>query len=95
MERAAIEGAAAEALAPDDAPLAKVDAWLVRAELAALKQDWDRVDELYRRAIVVLRELGHKTRQAETTLTYSLLLRKRGDIEGALDLALEAAQAKA
>lgn len=89
------EASAAEALATTDTPLALVDAQLVRANIAALRNDPQRVDELFHQAIETLRALGHQTRLADTTLQYSFLLRERGDIEGALDAALEAATARA
>jgi HTH-type transcriptional regulator, quorum sensing regulator NprR len=92
-EQAAQEAVAAESLAAEDAPLPLSDAWVVLAEIAALSQDWSRVNELFRKAMAVLRELDHKSRLADLAVRYSLLLKKSGDIESALDMALEAAKA--
>jgi tetratricopeptide (TPR) repeat protein len=94
VEEAEREAAAAELLASDETPLARVDALIVRAEVAAMSRQADRVDELYTEALHALRDLGHNTRLADTSLRYSLLLRQRGDLERALDMALQAADAR-
>jgi tetratricopeptide (TPR) repeat protein len=94
IEEAQQQAALAEALASDESPLAKIDAWMVMADIAALSENWERVDQLYRGALDVLRKLDHKSRLADTALRYSLQLRKRGDLSAALDLAVEAAESK-
>ena len=93
VTEAAEEAAAAERLAPDDAPLPVVDAWVVQAEIAAGASDWSRADHFFRKAIARLAELNHRTRLNETALRYSQLLKERGDLEAALEMAMEAANA--
>ena len=83
VTEAAEEAAAAERLAPDDAPLPVVDAWVVQAEIAAGASDWSRADHFFRKAIARLAELNHRTRLNETALRYSQLLKERGDLEAA------------
>jgi tetratricopeptide (TPR) repeat protein len=72
---------------------AAVDAWIVLAEIANRHGDHARTDELYRRALDVLERNGWYFARAEKALAYSLLLRERGDTEGALEYAVQAAQA--
>lgn len=85
------EARAAELLASDKTPLVRVDAWVVQGRIAAIRGEADRADALYKRALASLQVLGHQTRFGETALEYSLLLRERGDLEAALDIALQAA----
>jgi tetratricopeptide (TPR) repeat protein len=97
LRRHDVDGAIAEAeaalsLAPTDA--GSVDAWLVLARVAHLQGDAARTDELYSRALEILRESGRHGAYADASLAYSLVLRDRGNTEGALEYALEAAQAK-
>jgi tetratricopeptide (TPR) repeat protein len=97
LGRSEVEGAIREAeaaltLAPADA--GRVDAWLVLARVAHLQGDPARTDELYGRALGILRESGRQGAYADASLAYSLVLRDRGNTESALEYALEAAQAK-
>jgi tetratricopeptide (TPR) repeat protein len=86
------EAKAALALAPNEADC--VDAWLVLARIAHRERDAERTDELYGKALAVLRDSGRHGAYADASLAYSLVLRERGNTEGALEYALEAAQAK-
>lgn len=94
LEDAEKEARASEALAPETAPLARVDAWLVLGQIAAQRGKPVQADDYYKRSLDSLRKLRHRTRFADTALSYSLLLKERGDTDAALDVALEAAQAQ-
>ena len=94
-ERAAVEAAVADELAPDDVYPARIGAWSVQAALAEREGNRELADVLYRRALETLRDTSQRAKYADVALEYSLVLRQRGDVEAALDLALEAAQAKA
>jgi tetratricopeptide (TPR) repeat protein len=94
MELAGIEAEIADRMAADDTDLARVYAWLVLAKIADSVLNYERSDDLYRRALDTLRETNRHAIYADAALAYSLALRTRGEVEGALDLALQAAQAK-
>jgi HTH-type transcriptional regulator, quorum sensing regulator NprR len=95
FEAATAEAEAAESLATDDTDQSRIDAWLVLGDLAERNGDRERADMLYRRALDGLRQIGYEPGYADAAVAYSLILRQRGDTEGALHYALEAAQAKA
>jgi tetratricopeptide (TPR) repeat protein len=92
IETAAHEAETAIALAPSDA--ARVDAWLVLARIADGDDEGERVDDLYGKALTTLRAGERHSAYADAALAYSLVLRQRGNTEGALEFALEAAQEK-
>lgn len=92
-ETAAQEAGVAEQLAPNDTHLARIDAWLVLADLAERKGQHDRADKLYGRALEALTQIGHHSTYADAAAAYSLALRKRGDTERALQYALNALDA--
>lgn len=92
--QAEIEALTAERLASDDTDPARVDAWIVLAEIAERRGDRERADDLYQRALKVSEQEGRVTFYANAALTYSLLLQRRGDTERALEYALQAAQAR-
>jgi tetratricopeptide (TPR) repeat protein len=82
-------------IAAGDTDLARIDGWIVLAELAERSGDRERADRLYTQALTQLKESGKRIVYAEAALGYSLLLRSRGDSDRALEYALESAQAKA
>jgi tetratricopeptide (TPR) repeat protein len=88
------EARLADELSSSDTDLARIDAWVVLAKIADRKGDRARTDALYRRALENLRQIGHHSAYADAALAYSLMLRQRGDTEGALDYALQAAEAR-
>ena len=92
---ATAEAEIAEQLASEDTDLARIDAWLVLADVAERNGERERADELYTRALENLQRIGHQPSYADAAVAYSLVLRQRGDTEGALRYALDAAQAKA
>jgi tetratricopeptide (TPR) repeat protein len=94
VERAGVEAATADRMASDDADPARTYAWLVLAKLADHTADYGRSDDYYRRALQVLKDTSRQIAFADAALAYSLALRTRGEVEEALDLALQAAQAK-
>ncbi|MBV9279411.1 MAG: tetratricopeptide repeat protein [Chloroflexi bacterium] len=94
IDAATSEARAADALARDDTDLARVDAWIVLAEIEERQGNRDRADELYRRSLETLERAGRQTTYADAALGYSLLLRRRNDTAQALDYAIRAAQAK-
>jgi len=89
------EAASAEALASAELNLALVDAWVVRARVAAIEDRNADADSGFRKALDALAEMKHHARFADVALVYSRVLRNRGEIDGALDLAYRAAEAKA
>jgi tetratricopeptide (TPR) repeat protein len=91
---AAAEARVAEALSASENDLARIDAWLVLAEIAERESETVRADELYQKALLALQERGWQAAYAEAALAYSLLLRRRGETNRALEYALEAAQAR-
>ncbi len=91
LDEAEREATLAESLAGGKARLPAIDAWLVRAEIAAERDDWDTASSLYRKALQELSNLKHRTRLNDSALRYSELLRQRGDLEGALEMAVAAA----
>ncbi|HLJ66809.1 MAG TPA: helix-turn-helix domain-containing protein [Chloroflexota bacterium] len=95
FERAAVEALLADELAPNDAFRGKVGVWSVQATLAERDGKHELADTLYRKALDTLEESGQRAEYADIALQYSLVLRQRGDVEEALELALQAAQAKA
>src|SRR5947209_7984835 len=91
LARGDVQGAAREAqaaleLAPTDP--GRVDAWLVLARIAHREDEIERTDDLYNSALLVLRESGRHGAYADASLAYSLVLRERGNTEGALEFAL-------
>ncbi|GAC1462739.1 MAG: hypothetical protein NVS2B16_02210 [Chloroflexota bacterium] len=94
FETAQVEAEAAETLAKNTSTLARVDAWIVLAKIAEHRQDHERADGLYTRALEELEKLGHQAAYADAALAYSLVLRERGSTERALEFALQAAQAR-
>jgi tetratricopeptide (TPR) repeat protein len=95
VEAAVLAAKRAEELAQGDDDLARVDAWVVLATAAENRGQHDEADALYHRALTVLKQHNHHAVYADTALAYSFLLRRRGDIERALDYAVQAATAKA
>jgi tetratricopeptide (TPR) repeat protein len=94
LDRAEAEANLADRMAADDTDLARIYAWLVLAKIADGVSDYQRSDDFYRRALDVLKDTNRHAIYADAALAYSLALRTRGEVEGALDLALQAAQAK-
>jgi len=94
IEQATRDAERADALAGDAPTHARIEAWIVLSKLAAQRKDDKTGDALLLRALDALRESGHHTRFAEIALEHSLALRERGDTEGALTFALEAAQVR-
>lgn len=94
-EAARAEAEVAERLVGGSGSRARVDAWLVLAELSERAGDQSRADEDYQRSIEALRLMGQTERLAETLLAYSAVLRSRGNLEAALDAAFEVARLKA
>ena len=94
LEQATSDAERADALASDDTSHARIKAWIVLSKLAAQRQDYETGDALLLRALEALRASGHRTHFAEIALQHSLDLRERGDTEGALTFALEAAQVR-
>lgn len=94
LEQATRDAERADALAGDAPSHARIETWIVLSKLAAQRKDDKTGDALLLRALDTLRESGHHTRFAEIALEYSLALRERGDTEGALTFALEAAQVR-
>lgn len=94
FQAAAREAELASTIAPDADGLAQVDAWTVQAELAERDGDHARADELFQRALDVLKRSDLQVRYADIALAYSHALRDRGSTEQALDLALRAAEAR-
>jgi tetratricopeptide (TPR) repeat protein len=81
-------------LASEADEASRVDAWLVLAALAERESATARADELYTNAVETLAKTGKRAKLADVTLTYSLVLRKRGETDKALEFALQAAQAR-
>lgn len=94
-DQARVEAEHAEALSADDDGVGRIDAWRVLAELAERAGDLERADTFYRRALTALKHAGRDTKYARAALAYSRLLRQRGEMESALDYALEAAHVSA
>jgi len=94
IEQATRDAERADALAGDAPTHARIETWIVLSKLAAQRKDDETGDALLLRALDALRESGHHTRFAEIALEHSLALRERGDTEGALNFALEAAQVR-
>jgi len=92
MEQATRDAERADALAGDATSHSRIEAWIVLSKLAAQRKDYETSDALLLRALEALRASGHRARVAEIALQHSLALRERGDTEGALNFALEAAQ---
>lgn len=87
------EAEKADQLATDQ-DLARVDARIILAKIAEQEDDHERADELYRWSLDTLKAMDHRAAFSDAALGYSLLLRQRGNTEGALDLALEAAHSR-
>jgi tetratricopeptide (TPR) repeat protein len=95
FDEARTEAKMAEGMARNDDDIARIDAWIVQAKIAEHDGDTDRADDLYVRALAALDRAGCHTAYADTALGYSLVLRQRGEIERALEYAVQAAQTKA
>ncbi len=95
LEQATSDAERADTLAGDGTSHSRIEAWIVLSKLAAQRKDYETGDALLLRALEALRASGHRTRFADVALQHSLALRERGDIEGALTFALEAAQVRA
>lgn len=93
-DAAALEAQAADRLAADDTDVARIYAWIVLAKVAERQGAHAEVDDLYRRALSALEGLGYQSLLMDTALEYSLVLRKRGETERALEFALKGLQAK-
>ena len=89
------EAAAAESLASSDLDLARIDAWVVQAQMADRRNDTAKSDQLYTRALDGLRELDNRGRLAEVALRYANVLNERGESKAGFALAVEAAQVTA
>lgn len=94
VETAEAEANTADGMSDGDEDLARVDAWIVLAEIAERRSESARADELYERALGVLKRTGYESAYADAALGYSLLLQHRGETGRALEYALQAAQAK-
>lgn len=92
LDDARAEAETAEHLASPDEDIARVDAWVTLGRISERRGDPARADALFQEALQVLHERGHKVLYADTAVAYSLVLRSRGDTDGALKYALEAAQ---
>ncbi len=95
IDLASAEAETATELAPNDTALSRVEGWKTLAEIEEQRGNKQRADELYQQALESLSSSGQHAAYADTALAYSLLLRNRGDTEGALDLALKAARDRA
>jgi HTH-type transcriptional regulator, quorum sensing regulator NprR len=79
-------------LSSSDADLSRVDAWIVLARVYESKGQGDQVDHYFRKALNSLRENGNTGRLADAALAYSLSLKTRGQMDAALEFALESAK---
>jgi HTH-type transcriptional regulator, quorum sensing regulator NprR len=95
VEAASAEAEAAEQTAGSDSALARIEAWLVQARIAALSGDSAKVDDLFKRALEALNKTGNHWLYADRALEYSELLQARGDTDGALKHALASARVRA
>lgn len=95
FDEARTEARMAEGMARNDDDLARIDAWIVQAKIAEHDGDADLADDLYVRALAALDRAGCHTVYADTALSFSLVLRRRGETERALEYAVQAAQTKA
>lgn len=82
-------------LASSDSDLARTDAWIVLAKVYESSGEGDRVDLYFRKALDSLRQMGSTVRLADAALAYSLSLKARGQMDAALEYALESAQVMA
>lgn len=94
LDATVAEAEAADRLSSSDDEMPRLYAWLAFGEVAARRGDHERADLLYRRALEGLERAGHHTAWADAALDYSLVLKRRGDTEQALEFAVQAAQAK-
>jgi HTH-type transcriptional regulator, quorum sensing regulator NprR len=93
VEKAMLEARKADELARDDTDPARIEAWLVLADIA--ERGGDRAaDRLYQWALGVLQRTDRHIAYADAALRYSLLLKSRGETDKALEYAIEAAQAR-
>jgi tetratricopeptide (TPR) repeat protein len=94
FDAAGSEAEMAKQMAQNDTDPARIDAWVVQAKIAQQQGSDNIADELFRRALDAQEDAGFVAAYADTALSYSLLLRQRGDIERALEFAVRAAQVK-
>lgn len=93
QEDAAHEARLAEDLAGENS-LARIDAWVVQAALADRAGNTKDADHFYARALEATRATELDGKYADVALAYSLSLKRRGQVDRALEYALEAAQGK-
>lgn len=93
-EDAAHEAGIAEEMAAGPTSAASIDAWTVQAALADAAGQYDRVDRLYQQALDATRATEMDAKYADIALAYSLSLKRRGEVDRALEFALEAAQGR-
>jgi tetratricopeptide (TPR) repeat protein len=94
-EAMAQAGLAVDHTPSDDPSPARATALHTLAEIAESRGEPDRADALFEAALQNLRETNQQTLHTSTALAYSLILQRRGDVERALQFALEAAQGTA
>ena len=82
-------------LASSDSDLARIDAWIALAKVYESRGEGDRVDRYFQKALESLRESGSSARLADAALAYSLSLKTRGQMDTALEYALESAKVMA
>jgi len=95
MDQARREAHAAQQLGLGDGDLGHIDALVVLAKVADGTGETEQAAQLYGAALAALEHNGFHTRYADVALAYSETLRRRGDLAGALQYAVGAAQALA
>lgn len=85
-ELALHEADSAEQLVGEDRDSVKAAAWVVQARVADSRGDSERTDALFRRALDVYDRLGQHPAYRRTAAVYRDILKRRGDLAGALDL---------
>lgn len=93
-EEAAASAEEAIHLADHETPLAKIDAWVVLATLADRQGEGEHADQFYQQALEAARVNDLEAKYADIALAYSLSLKRRGNVDRALEFALEAAQGR-
>jgi len=95
MDQARREAHAAQQLGLGESDLGHIDALVVLAKVADGAGESEQADQLYAAALTALDRNGFHTRYADVALAYSEMLCRRGDLAGALQYAVGAAQALA